>query len=301
MKNIKSLLLYFFILICSLSLSGQKSTFIEPIYVEGDHIQLLFEGVDSIVVEYHKFYDSNLANLLDLIHSKKVIPDTSSLLRRRIAYYKNDTLENIAQFQIDLDKQFRRISTKKVEFNNGYIHTQIATNFNGNPSCCFSEQYKPFRKWLKKISSRMYSTEDNKPINISSISENNYSKPKFSPGSFIDSLVRSDSLLWLYSHAYLGPNNEIVGNSYYFEKRGEGFLKVSMLKLKKNVIDIFTFDENCELIGRKYKSEPIDMNNTKESSVISSRSYILRKNEKGHWTSMIWNNVGIITRKIFYK
>jgi len=145
----------------------------------------------------------------------------------------------------------------------------------------------------------MYSSEDNKPIRISSISDKNYLKPKFNPGSFIDSLIRTDSLIWHYS--YLGPKNEIIGNSYYFDKMDEGFLKVSVLKLKKNVIDVFTFDKNSELIGRAYKSVPIDMNNTKESSVIDSRSYILRNDEKGHWTTMIWNKVGITTRKIFYK
>jgi len=301
LKAIKYTLICLIILVGSLNLLSQKSAFIEPIYIESDHIQLLFEGVDSVVVEYHKFSDSELEDLLDLIYTKEVIPDSSSLLRKRIAHYKNDTLKNISQFQIDFDKQFRRTWTKKIEFDDEYIHTQLETNFNGNPSCCITEKYEPYRKWLKKISSRMYSSEDNKPIYISSVSDIDYLKPEFSPGSFIDSLVRSDSLSWLYAQSYLGPNNEIVGNSYYFDKVGEGFLKVSLLTLKKNVIDIYTFDKDCELIRRYYKSEPIDANNTKERRVIDYRSYVLRKNEKGHWTSMIWNDVGIITRKIFYK
>ena len=301
LKTIRYPLICLIILISSLNLFSQKSTFIEPIYVDGHHIQLLFEGVYSIIVEYHRFPDSNLGDLLDHIHSKQVIPDSSSLLWRKIAHYKNDTLKSIKQFSTDFDKQFRRTSTKKVELKNGYIHTQLATNFNGNPSCCFSEKYKPYRKWLKKISSRMYSSEEKKPIRISSISDKNYLKPKFNHSSFIDSLIRTDSLIWHYSYSYLGLNNEIIGNSYYFDKVDEGFLKVSVLKLKKNVIDIFTFDKNSELIGRAYKSVPIDMNNTKERSLIDKRSYILRNNEKGHWTTMIWNKVGITTRKIFYK
>ena len=279
-------------------IKAQSNDFDEPLYVLDYHIKLTMPNVDSLVVEYHR-PKGRLKNVHDSIISGDLVLNQNTLETRRTAYYRNDTIFRIVQYEEDFKGEYRDTWDMELEFENGIVKTSLTTFYSGEPSCCLNERYIAEHRWLKGIGIRLFQDEQGKRINVKKLDEIVERNDLMSYISIVDSIESTNVSKWLFSKIVKDDDDSEIGIIHYFKESNGETTKWAFLELKKQVVDKYVFDNKNELIERSYTSTK-RKNDLNEYDSQASRKYILHYNDQGDWTSMIWNYSGIVTRKLYY-